>query len=161
MTASTHLQVNENQTFQTWFWGAQRIAWVLLGGLIAAALLGLTGVSGPYAQRVVENAFFSVDYPAITRRQTESVLDFTVTSDQPATTLHFDKTFQRTFTIMSMTPPPTDAFATDTGVAYRFALAGQGAKTLRIVVMTNRSGVVDYTVLVDGRTALLSSVILP
>ncbi len=161
MTEVTPPQINDDLKFQSWFWAAQRVAWMLLGVLIGAALLGFTGGSGRYAQGVVGDGFYSISYPAITRRQTESMFEITIDSAGPEAMLQFDSNFQRTFTILSMSPPAVDGFATTSGVSYRFALAGRGPKTVRIAVTAKVSGTVDYSIVVHGRTASLSSVVLP
>lgn len=161
MTDAPTSQINENVAFQRWFWTAQRVAWIVLGGLVLAALLGFTGGGGRFAQAEVGTDAMTLRFPAITRDQTESVLEITVNSDRPMTMLHFNADFQKAFTIVSMTPPPAASFATPWGVVHQVALAGQGAKTVRLVVSPLITGTVDYIIVVDGQMALLSSLILP
>ena len=153
--------INEDRLFQTGFWRAQRVAWVLLAGLLVLALLGLTGGGGWFSQRTVGDAQFSIRYPVILRQQSEGSFVVTIVEPADVTLLHFDATFQDTFSITSMSPPPASAFATSWGVAYRFALSGTGSAIVRIKVAADHPARGNYTIVADGRMALLSTMVLP
>lgn len=89
------------------------------------------------------------------------MMTITINTPKAETLLHFDAMFQDTFSVVSMVPPPTGSFATSAGVAYRFALSGNGPKTIRVGVSAEKPGQVDYSIVADGRMALLSTLILP
>lgn len=159
--AESEPQINEHPAFQAGFWRVQRIAWAGLLGMVGMALLGLTGGGGRFSQDIVADEAFSVRYPAILRLQTEG--SFVVTKNTPSRQmlLHFDRTFQETFAIVALSPPPLDAFATPGGVAYRFALSGSGPAAVRITVLAERPFAGSYAIVADGRMALLSTTVLP
>jgi len=153
--------IGESRAFQSGFWRVQRVAWISLAGFLVLAMLGLTGGAGWFSQGKVGDRLFSVNYPLIVRQQTESSFLITVVKPSDETVLHFDNIFQKTFTITSMSPPPSAAFATSWGVAYRFAISGTGPATVRILVAVVRPSIANYTIVADGRMALLSTMVLP
>jgi hypothetical protein len=153
--------IGEDRSYQTRFWRAQRVAWVLLGALLVASLLGLTGGTGHFAYRTVEDAAFSIRYPAILRRQARSTFSLTLVQPLSDSVIHFDQDFQRTFEITTMSPLPVSSFATSKGAAYRFEFQGDGPATLHFGVTAHRPAYRDYRIVANGRMALLTSTVLP
>jgi hypothetical protein len=155
------LEVNEEPVFQRTFWQLQRVAWLLLGLLLVAAGLGLTGDMGYFARQTTGDELMSVESPRIMRRNSVNFFSFSIASNKSKTIVHFDTAFGNAFNMTSMTPQPIEAYATPSGIAYGFALTGPGAKTLRIAVISGLNGSVDYTIVVDGQMVMLSTLILP
>lgn len=159
--ANSDVQINENCGFQAGFWRAQRVAWVLLAAVLAAALLGLAGGGGLYSYRSVGDDAFTIRYPVIARQQSQDEITITLAAPKAEAVVHLDTAFHDAFTIVSMSPAPTQAFATSWGVAYRFAVSGAAPATVRIVVSANSPRQASYTIVADGRMAMLSTLILP
>lgn len=155
------LQINEDPAYQARFWRAQRVAWGAFTFLLILALLGLTGGAGWFSQRSVGDDVFSVSYPSVLRQQTAGSFVVTVVDPAQETILHFDTAFHDTFTITAMSPPATEGFATSWGVAYRFALSGNGPVTVQINVAADQPAQSEYTIVADGHMAMLSTLILP
>jgi len=153
--------IREDTLFQQGFWRAQRGAWLVLTLFLIAALAGLTGGGGWFSQRVVGDQMFSIRYPVVLRRQSEARFAVTVVEHAGQTLLHFDETFREIFAITGMSPPPSSSFATSWGVAYKFDLSGAGPATVQITVEADGPAIGNYTIVADGRMALLSTIVLP
>jgi len=128
---------------------------------VGVGLYILFGGSGSFTHRTIGDSNFTIRYPVMLRQQ--SVGLFTVTFNNPRrdTVLHFDEPFEQSFSITAMTPQPTAMFDTTWGRGYQFAMDGPGPETVRINVSSGDTGQVNYTIIANGRMALLSTVILP
>jgi len=154
-------RINDHPRFQRVFWRVQRVAWVVLGGLLIAAMVGLTGGSGPFAAEVIDEGDLRLTYPTIVRANAPGQVRIEVTSPRSATLVHLDRAFLETFEVRSVTPAPEATLATGDGVAYRVLVSGTGRKTVQIEVSAQRTGRAFPSVTVDGRLAMLSVLVLP
>ncbi len=142
------------------FWRAQRVAWLLLVGLLVGAFLALNGGAQSYA--TVGDDAFSVRYPVVLQQQVPANITVTATDPKSETVVHFDRDFLNNFTITAMQPAPVKEFQTSWGVAYRFAMAASDTPaSLRVEVRANVVGLSSYTIVVDGRLAMLSTRVVP
>jgi len=155
------LDIADAPRFQHWFWRVQRLAWGLLALLGMAAVAGLTGGQGYFAEQTVQGPNFALSAPRIMRRQADAAITIILTATAPQAVVQFDAAFADTFRIVAMTPPPVSAFATPDGAAYRFDLAGPGSKRLRFQIESDNSGLAAYSILTDGQQARLSTWVLP
>ena len=155
------LDINDAPRFQHWFWRVQRLAWGLLVMLGMAAVGGLTGGEGYFADQTVQGPAFTLEAPSIMRRQANAAITIALTSDAPQAVVQFDRAFADTFQILAMTPPPISAFATTEGAAYRFDLSGPGSKRLHFQIASDNSGRAAYSISTAGQRAQLSTWVLP
>lgn len=164
MSYTRELHTNK-QSAESSFWRAQRMVLPILAGLLGLVYLGLTGAGGASSYDTVGDAAFTVKYPVVLRKQKQGTITVTPAQPHAQTVLHFDREFLDTFTILATSPELTNAFETSWGVAYHFGQAtGSDANklgTVRIVVSSATVGLSSYTVVVDGRMAMLSTMIAP
>ena len=155
------LDINDAPRLQHWFWRVQRLAWGLLALLAVAAVAGLTGGAGYFADQTAQGPAFTLEAPSIMRRLANAAITIAVTSDAPQAVVQFDAAFADAFQILAMTPPPVSAFATPEGAAYRFDLSGPGSKRLHFQIESDNSGRAAYSIFTDGHRARLSTWVLP
>ncbi|MFP8907339.1 hypothetical protein [Streptomyces atacamensis] len=94
---SQGLQIEENDRFERGEWAFERIAWVVMAAIVAAALVGLFGGLGVFASRQASAAAgaLTVEYPGLTRYTAKTDLRITtgtaaVSEGQVALTLSSD-----------------------------------------------------------------------
>ena len=140
---------------------AKGLGWAVIALLAGVALLGLGGGGAAFSHQSVGDDAFQITYPVVTRSQSQDEITVTLTAPKQQTVLHFDSAFDQAFAIVSMTPVPLQVFPTSWGTGYRFATPSEGRTRLRIMVSPLAAGQVNYTIVADGRMALLSTRILP
>lgn len=134
------LQVSEDRAWQEKFWTAQRVGWIVMALVIFAASLGLTGKGGPLASATAGNAAGMIEYPRITRWQSQE--DVTVRLAPSAAgkvDLLLSPSFARLFSIESVVPEPSSVATTGAGQRFTFEVGpGEGEKTIAFAVTTGR-----------------------
>ncbi|MES2664501.1 MAG: hypothetical protein V4712_00275 [Pseudomonadota bacterium] len=140
---------------------AQCLGWVAIALLAGVALLGLGGGGAAFTHQSVGDDAFQITYPVVAGSRVPDEITVTLTAPKAQTVLHFDRAFDEAFAIVSMIPVPLQAFPTSWGTGYRFATPSDGRTRLRIMVMPLAAGQANYTIVADGRMALLSTRILP
>lgn len=134
------LQVNEDRAWQEKFWTAQRVGWIFMALVIVVAILGLTGKGGPLASASARNAVGTIDYPRITRWQSDEEVKVRLEpSAAGKVDLLLSPSFARLFSIKSVTPEPSSVAATGAGQLYTFEVGpGAGEKTISFNVTAGR-----------------------
>ena len=155
------VQINDNPAFQRRFWVVQRLVWVALTIVVILALAGLTGGGGRFTQGTVGDHTFTLSYPVLARRDAAAQVTITVAGPRDAARVHVEQAFLNRFHITDMSPAPTDVAATPWGQSYRFALTGDGLRSIRLTIVPQGAGRTDYAIVVDGHMALLSTLVLP
>lgn len=134
MTQSATLQVNSDRRFQECFWKLERLAWVGLGLFILAAVIGLTGKGGYFAQARVGAGNVEISYPRIARWQAPERLTIDLEASGP-TRVILSQGFLSAFSVDSVTPQPLRVIAMPEGQQFEFALAPEsGSKSIRFDV---------------------------
>ena len=154
-------QDSKPTSFVTGLWQSGRLVWMAAALLLGIGLYAIAGGGGLFTHRTIGDATFSIRYPVVMRQQTDGEFIITVTDPKGSAVLHFDKPFRDRFAITNMTPQPTATFDTSWGRAYRFALPDTGPGTVQIDVAAAGTGQVNYSIMTDGRMAMLSTVVLP
>ena len=139
-TARNGLQAGEDRAWQEKMWTAQRFAWVVMALFIVAALFGATGKGGPLASATARSPGASVDYPQITRWQSDEEISVTLPpSASGEVELLVSPEFARLFSIKSIMPEPSRSETTQSGHAFTFDVGGGPAeKTITLFVTAGR-----------------------
>lgn len=126
------LQVEEDRPWQEKFWTAQRVGWLLMAVLVVAALLGATGKGGPLASASVKADGGVLNYPRITRWQSnEQLVARLPASASGEVGIELSRPFVELFSIESIEPEPSEVEATAAGHRFTFELgAGKGEKLI-------------------------------
>ncbi len=141
-------------------WTRRHAGWAAVAALLFGLVLGWAGFGGS-GYGIVGDEEFSIRYPLILRRAAEGTLEITMTAPPADIELHFDRTFRDAFSVRSVTPPPGESFLTSWGTGYRFARTGEGPQMIRLVMSAGDVGWTGYSILVNGRMALISTFITP
>jgi hypothetical protein len=162
--AASSLDLDSDRPFQERMWRFERAAWALMALLVIAAFAGFTGKGGPFAHARVQAGTATVDYPRISRWQTADSLTVEFgpeTSGRGEVLL--PSAFTDSFAIESVVPQPIEVVATPEGKLFRFAMEGNGRKSVNFAV---RAGSPSWWTegdlrLGDDSRARLGFVVLP
>jgi uncharacterized protein (DUF58 family) len=126
-TSKSSLEVDEDRPWQERFWTAQRVAWVVMGLFVLAALLGVTGSGGPLASTSAQAAGASIDYPRITRWQADEPVTVRLPpSASGSVDVELSNGFVDRFTVESVHPEPSRVTASGSGHRYSFDVGSGG-----------------------------------
>lgn len=116
--ATAPLEIDAAPSFQRRWWQVERIAWLLMGALVIAALCGLTGAGGPLSREQVQAGDATIDYPRIARWQPAE--DATIRFGPEMTgevEVVLSADFAEAFDVEAMQPQPASAASTAEGTA--------------------------------------------
>jgi hypothetical protein len=116
------LQLHQDMTHQRREWRVQRIAWVLMGLLMLAALLGLLG-PGPLSHADVSAAALRVEYSRFEHMQAPGELRIELPADavQAGTVrLRLNRGFVEQVDLERIDPEPRASAADSDGLIYEF-----------------------------------------
>lgn len=163
--ATAPLEIDVDPAFQERWWRVERVAYLLMGALVIAALCGLTGAGGPLSRGQVQAGGATIDYPRIARWQ--SAEDASIRF-APDTTGEVDvllsTRFAEAFDVEGVQPQPVSAGSTAAGHRLTFDLGtARGSKTVVLSLRPAHPGLPDRgTVRIgDAPPATLGFVILP
>lgn len=129
------LEVNEDRAWQEKFWTAQRIAWIVMALIILAALAGLTGKGGPFASKTVNLGVATLEYPRITRWQSDEQVTVRLAPSAPETVeIILSREFVELLSVESIEPEPDKVKATATGHHYTLETTGSGERVIALNV---------------------------
>lgn len=130
-TVNGGFQVGEDRDWQERAWTAQRIAWVAMALFIVAAAAGVTGKGGPIASASAELAGGSIEYPRITRWQTDEQVTVRLAKTAPARVeLLLSPQFVKLFGVNSIEPEPSEVRATPRGHLFTFDTEAGGERVI-------------------------------
>lgn len=137
-TNPASLELETDRRFQERFWVFQRIGWVAMLLLVAAALAGLAGTSGAASSGRVEAGGATIDYPRIARWQTADTMTIEFSGSGLAQ-VRLPAAFADAFSIENVTPQPAKVVATPDGPLFEFDLGGgEGPKKVNFAVRADR-----------------------
>jgi hypothetical protein len=119
------LELEVDQEFNRWQWGAQRLGWGLWLVILVAAVLGLLG-DGPLSDARVESAgtALSVDFERFVRRHAPQRVEFTIrppSSRAAVVHLTLPSSFMNRVTIQRIEPAPQVSAVAADGTRFQFA----------------------------------------
>jgi hypothetical protein len=156
------LQISEHPVFQSRFWRAERIAWLIFCTIILLAALGATGDGGPLATRTVASGDLSVEAPAISRWKAEDGIVLRLSGNDGFRSMEVDDAFSEAFEISSISPRPSSSIAMPDGSRWEFRAAPGVDAEIRLVVIARHPGLARYRIRSGTGTALsLTTLILP
>lgn len=124
------LEVAANPRLQERGWRIQRIGWIVMGLLVAAAAAGAFGKGGPLSETTASHAFLTVEYPRFSRRLAPETLrvrfgEEAVRNGQVA--LWIERAYLEKTTVQEIMPPPLRVVVAPERLTYVFAAEGAGA----------------------------------
>ena len=154
----------DDREWQERFWTAQRVGWLFMVLFLVAAIAGLTGKGGPLASATAKAADATIDYPRISRWQSDEELVVRLAdSASGKVDVELSSAFGRVFTLESVKPEPASVQATARGHKFTFEVeAGAGEKQIVFDVKTGRP-VMGKTInaAVGGAPGRMTVTILP
>jgi hypothetical protein len=143
------LEINEDLVFQKRSWTVQRIGWVIMALVLAAALLGLFG-AGPLSRATAgtEDEALWVEYDRFSRLLKTTDLKVHATSESGEVRLWISREYLEKVEISHITPTEDSAEAAQDGVFYVF----QSAEPLTIVIHLRaaQAGLISGEMRLDG-----------
>ncbi|MHC2992572.1 hypothetical protein OB13_13630 [Pontibacter sp. HJ8] len=121
------LEIDEDSAFAKSTWTAERVAWVLIGVLLLAVLLGFTGnggVTGINKRTAGSQATgIAVEYDRYLRREAPSEIKVILsgTSSEATKELQFNQDFYDQVHVEQVIPEPTEVSTHENGITYKFA----------------------------------------
>lgn len=163
--ATPPLEIDTDPVFQQRWWRVERVAWLLMGALVIAALCGLTGAGGPLSRGQVQAGGATIDYPRIARWQSAEDATIRFAPDMTGEVdVILSADFAEAFDVEAVQPQPTSAASTAEGHRLTFDLGtGAGTKTVSLSLRPSQPGLPDRgTVRIgDAPPLTLGYVILP
>lgn len=139
--------------FSESFWKVERVAWIVFGLTLLAAVLGVTGSRGWLQRQAVTFAGGSVDVPRFSRWEASDTLNASLAGGGNERRLILSPEFFRSFQVEDMDPPPIAAEAGNEGLVYRFRSASQQPLVLTLHLRAQSPGVVSYRIGMDDEPA--------
>lgn len=120
--------LGEDISYQRREWVVQRVGWVVMALIVVAALFGLLGESGPFAEAELRAADGSlqVHHVRIAHHHAPAALTITVAPDLVEggeLRLWIDAAYARTLDIQSIIPEPESVEVGPERIVYTFAVA--------------------------------------
>ncbi|PVY40190.1 hypothetical protein [Pontibacter virosus] len=125
------LDIDEDIELESANWKIQRVAWVLMALVVIAALLGFTGDGGIGNFQTLKAGDsaegLEVEYERFLRRgaPAEIKVKLKPSASDTLTDLHLSKEFHEKLEVDKVVPEPSEVYATEKGITYRFASANQ------------------------------------
>ncbi|RIK81041.1 MAG: hypothetical protein DCC68_09880 [Planctomycetota bacterium] len=153
-----------NERIRRWEWLSERIGWLAMIAILAAACLGLLG-KGPVSKRslATEDGVVRVAFDAVARRDAPHEVRFGIRRATAAEPLRLAvcRTFLQNVADVEWTPPPRAVSATPDAIAYEFRATSTDCElTLRYRHRSWGRQHCDVHV-ANGASLTLSQVVLP
>jgi hypothetical protein len=114
------LEIGQDLTFQRREWRVQRIVWLFVVAILAAAVMGLIG-PGPLSSASAGTPDFRVQYLRFARWQAPQSLVVSVGSQRAgALQVAFNRSFIDSMAVQQVTPQPASEKASPTGFLFTF-----------------------------------------
>jgi hypothetical protein len=124
------LEIGQDLDFQRREWRVQRIGWVVMGLIVLAALIGLTG-NGVLARATVSDPaeMLRLEYARVDRVQSPSTLAVLIAGDavvDEQVEMWVDREYLRGISIENVVPEPQEVRSAADGLVYVFAVDQPG-----------------------------------
>ena len=123
-SSSTSLALDEDLRFQRRQWQLERVAWVVIAGLIAYALAGGFGGGGPLSstEAVTADGSAQVHYERFARQLTPNSVEITVRQppDGRPAQIHLSGEYLSSVAVKSTVPQPDTSSAAENGYLFAF-----------------------------------------
>jgi hypothetical protein len=161
-THGRDLQIDEDLAFQRREWLAQRAGRIAVFLFVIAALLGFTGVGGPYAhgETSTPDGAIRVEYERFVRRDASATLILHLRGTPQQTRFWVSEPYARSIRIDSISPEPQSVSVADGRHVYSIA-SGSSEFAVVFHVEHQTSGIVNGEVgLIDGPSLRFQQVAL-
>ncbi|MGW4589719.1 hypothetical protein ACWEKJ_20545 [Amycolatopsis thermoflava] len=145
-----------------WEWRAQKLGWLLMGAVVAAALAGVFG-NGPAGNAVGRSGPLEVSYSRFVRDDADSTLQVVVEpphSDEEVV-LDVPQQFLTDNAIRNIAPTPDRVVAAGDRWHYRFPVRGQATLLITIEVRPQSVGAHRSTVALAGHAVTITQFVYP
>lgn len=139
--------------FQRRSWAVERAAWLVMGLVVGAGLLGLFG-GGPLGERVLRGNGVELRYEALVRFGTAHVLEMRVASAGGAARVTLASDYLERMEVESVWPTPEKVEAAGEWTTLTFASRDPGPVLVRMAIRPERPGLLDGRLREDGGGAL-------
>ena len=142
------MSLDEDLPFQRKQWQLERIAWWVMGALVAYALAGGFGGGGPLstAEAVSKDGTVRVRYERFARQLTPNSVEITArqTPDGRDVQIHLSGNYLGSMTVRSVVPEPRASKAADTGHLFAFErMPGVVEANIKLQVEPQKIGTVE------------------
>lgn len=153
--------IQEDMAFQRRSWAVERVAWVVLGLLVCAALFG-TFAQGPLSNRTIAATDQSVTlrYERFQRNTRATSFHISLAAGGPQTTLRLSPSFQDTYEVTGMQPAPEHSSAGPDGLDLTFAAPHGGGVAVLMWAHPHAAGFKSFAVSADGKSPIDFSVLI-
>jgi hypothetical protein len=155
------LQLNEHREFQRTFWFIQRCAWMVFAFILLLVLAGLSGAGGHLSTATVTMATGQIEYPRISRWQSEDEFTVTFGVGNDIHRLTLSPIFFEYFEVDGVQPQPQRTVASRDGTTLEFAAEAAAPAQVTLYLRGLRPGFPRYSVALDGLATDVSTAILP
>lgn len=122
------LEISQDLSFQRREWRAQRVIWIFIVVLLAAALAGLIG-PGPLSLVSAGSSRFQIRYLRFGRWQAPESLVISISGEGPRPLqVSFNRSYLDSMSVQQITPQPASARLSGGAFIYSFA-TGKGSST--------------------------------
>ena len=131
-------EVNADPAFQERFWVTVRFCWILMAGMVLAAIAGFTGSGGQFSSQTLEAGRSSVELPAISRWAASDTMTVSVTPQSPTTAVTVPAEFGDLYTIEAVNPAPVTVTSVAIGEKYVFVLSSARKVTIDFAIRATK-----------------------
>jgi hypothetical protein len=148
------LQIAEDIAFQERDWRAERIAWVVMALIVAAAMLGLFSVGPLSATRTVDPyGAMEIEYSRFLRLSAPTKMTLRLRPEAGSASgfaLILDEHFIEAFRINSVAPSPARSLAAASGLRLEFASSGEPRAAVTLHLEPIRFGRISPQIALPG-----------
>lgn len=155
------LQLDEQRDRQRRYWRIQRMAWWCFGGIMALAVLGLTGSGGLFHKQTVEFAAASVEVPRVSRWEGSDDLSITFRAPGDSHEVTITQPFFDRFAIERIQPEPDRTLLRPQAQAMSFPAADAPPHQVNIDIRAKDFGWTSFAMTIAGETRQISLLVLP
>jgi hypothetical protein len=144
--------------FQRRSWLIQRCCWIVMAGVVVAALAGLFG-AGKLSQAISASKTFSVGYEPFAQytAPTKLVLRIEELSSKNPIRIHIDQAYAKNLKFEHILPWPENIKAGDHSVVFSFSTEGSGPMYVTFHVAPEKIGHLRASVGLEGSEAVTFS----